>query len=214
MTKLDFYFDPLCPWAYEASRWIHEVQRQRDLDVSWRFFSLEEANWRDGTKHPWERPWSFGWSLLRVAALLRRWHGNEAVAEFYATAGRMLHDEGVAVLDQAGAEAVLRRMGEDPQLVAEAISDASTTADVLAEHRGAVERGVYGVPTLVIDDHSLFGPVITPAPTGDQAVELWELVLAWTQFPHLYELQRVKGPRDHDHITGRFAPYRVARGWA
>jgi predicted DsbA family dithiol-disulfide isomerase len=68
MTTVDFYFDVMCPWAYQASKWIRAVHAERDIEVTWRFFSLEEFNRNEGKKHPWERPWSYGWSLLRIAA--------------------------------------------------------------------------------------------------------------------------------------------------
>ena len=91
--QVDFHFDVMCPWAYQSAVWIREVRRQTGLEISWRFFSLEEINRQEGKKHPWERPWSYGWSLLRVAALLRR-HSMDDVDRFYDVAGRWLHVEG------------------------------------------------------------------------------------------------------------------------
>ena len=165
MTNVDFHFDLMCPWAYQTSKWIRQARAQRDISVTWRFFSLEEENWQEGEKHPWERPWSYGWSLLRLAAWLRREpDGNEAVDRFYEVAGRMFHEEGVKVHTPEGAYAVLRELGRDPGIVDEAIGDETTNAEVRTDHQRAVARGVYGVPTLVIDDADvLFGPVITPA---------------------------------------------------
>ena len=69
---VDFHFDVMCPWAYQTSVWMREVRRLTDVDVRWRFFSLEEINRVEGKKHPWERAWSYGWSMLRIAALLKR----------------------------------------------------------------------------------------------------------------------------------------------
>ena len=69
MADVDFYFDVMCPWAYQTSKWIREARLVRDITVHWRFFSLEEVNRQEGKKHPWERAWSYGWSMLRVAAL-------------------------------------------------------------------------------------------------------------------------------------------------
>ena len=68
---VDFHFDVMCPWAYQTSRWMREVRDLTGLEVRWRFFSLEEINRQEGKKHPWEREWSYGWSLLRIAAMLR-----------------------------------------------------------------------------------------------------------------------------------------------
>ena len=78
MERLQWFFDPMCPYAYQASRWIRDVRTQTPLDITWRFFSLEDINREDGKKHPWERPWSYGWGQMRVGALIRRDLGNDA----------------------------------------------------------------------------------------------------------------------------------------
>ena len=86
-------------------------------------------------------------------------------------------------------------LGLDPGLVDEAIGDPSTGDEVLADHRRVVDAGGYGVPTLFFPDgQCLFGPVLIDPPSGDAALRLWDAVLAWTEFPHLYELQRPKAP--------------------
>ena len=72
IEHVDFHFDVMCPWAYQTSRWIREVRDLTGLEVRWKFFSLEEINRVEGKKHPWEREWSYGWSMLRIGALLRR----------------------------------------------------------------------------------------------------------------------------------------------
>ncbi|ONH31678.1 DsbA family protein [Pseudofrankia asymbiotica] len=213
MATVDFYFDVMCPWAYQTSKWIRSIRSERDVDVTWRFFSLEEFNRGEEKKHPWERPWSFGWSLLRIAAYLRRQgEGNDAVGEFYAVAGRMLHEEGRAVHTRDGVDAVIAELGEDPATVEEALGDESTNDEVRADHARAVELGVFGVPSLVVDDGDvLFGPVVAPAPVGPAAGRLWDVVTAWTEFPHLYEMQRSKSPVQQAHIATVFEPFAIAR---
>jgi 2-hydroxychromene-2-carboxylate isomerase len=215
MTQVDFHFDVMCPWAYQTSKWMHEVERVRDVDVRWRFFSLEEVNRVEGKKHPWEREWSYGWSMLRVAALLRRGpEGNRDVDRFYAAAGRALHEDGVKVHTPDGVASVLQELGLDPGLVDDAIADPSTHDDVRADHQRVLDLGGFGVPTVVIDGSTtLFGPVITPAPTGEDAGRLWDLVAGWVEFPYLYELRRPKTDADWQHISDGFAPYLNARDW-
>jgi 2-hydroxychromene-2-carboxylate isomerase len=215
-TVVDFHFDVMCPWAYQTSKWIREAAVQRDLVVRWRFFSLEEINHQEGKKHPWERDWSYGWSMLRVAALLRRRPaplGNEAVDRFYRVTGRMLHEDGVKVHSPDGVGAALTEMGEDPALVGRALDDPTTHTDVRDDHERVVALGGYGVPTLVFGPTVLFGPVVTPAPTGAAAGRLWDLVAGWGEFPHLYELRRPKTPVDWAHIQASFSPYLNARDW-
>jgi 2-hydroxychromene-2-carboxylate isomerase len=215
MTDVDFHFDVMCPWAYQTSKWIREVAQRRDVSIRWRFFSLEEVNREEGKKHPWEREWSYGWSMLRVAALLRRGPGgNEAVGRFYEVAGRLLHEDGIKVHTPEGLARVLEEIGQDPDLVSQAIADPSTHDEVRADHQRVVDLGGYGVPTLVLDGQTtLFGPVVTPAPVGEAAGRLWDATVAWTEFPHLYELRRPKTDADWQHIGDCFAPYLNARDW-
>ena len=84
---VDFHFDVMCPYAYQTSRWIREVRDLTGLTVNWRFFSLEEINRQEGKKHPWEREWSYGWSMMRIGALLRRKSMADLDA-WYGRAGR------------------------------------------------------------------------------------------------------------------------------
>jgi hypothetical protein len=189
--SVDFHFDVMCPYAYQTSVWIREVSRLTGLQVNWRFFSLEEINRVEGKKHPWERDWSYGWSMMRIGALLRR--------------------SSMADLDAWYARAEL---GMDPDLVDAAINDPTTHDEVRAEHQRVVDANGYGVPTLFFPDgQCLFGPVLVEPPMGDAAVRLWDAVVAWTEFPHLYELQRPKTPADEQAIAEAFRPYLQARDW-
>ena len=171
---VDFHFDVMCPWAYQTSRWMREVRDLTGLEVRWRFFSLEEINRAEGKKHPWEREWSYGWSMLRIAALLRR-KDPALVDAWYERAGRALHEEGRQPHRPEVAEELLAEIGIDPGVVAEAIADPSTHDDVRADHDRVVAAGGFGVPTLFFPDgQCLFGPVVVDPPTGDEALALWD----------------------------------------
>ena len=210
---VDFHFDVMCPFAYQAARWIREVRRLNGLVVNWRFFSLEEINRAEGKKHPWERSWSYGWSLLRIGALLRR-RDMALLDEWYAATGRALHEEGRKPHDPEVARSILVGMDLSGDLLDEAVTDPTTNDEVLAEHRRVVEAGGYGVPTLVFPDgQCLFGPVLVDPPQGPAALRLWDAVCAWTEFPHLYELQRPKSRAEERLIVDRFQPYLAGRDW-
>ncbi|MBB3601191.1 2-hydroxychromene-2-carboxylate isomerase [Mycolicibacterium sp. BK556] len=210
---VDFHFDVMCPYAYQTSRWIREVRDRTGLVVNWRFFSLEEINRQEGKKHPWEREWSYGWSMMRIGALLRR-QSMADVEAWYQRAGRALHVDGLKPHEPAVARHLLDELGFDPGLVDAAIADPTTGDEVLADHQRVVAADGYGVPTLFFPDgQCLFGPVLIDPPTGDAAVRLWDAVVAWTEFPHLYELQRPKTSGDLQAIAETFQPYLQARDW-
>ena len=212
-TGVDFHFDIMCPYAYQTSLWIRNVREETGLDIRWRFFSLEEINRQEGKKHPWEREWSYGWSMMRVGALLRR-QDMSLLDRWYATAGRALHEEGRKPHRADVAEVLLVEMGLDPGLVAQAIGDPTTGDEVKAEHDRVVTRGAFGVPTLVFDDDQmLFGPVLVDPPDGAAALRLWDLTAGWLEFPRVYEVQRPKSAADIDAIATAFSPYLEARDW-
>jgi 2-hydroxychromene-2-carboxylate isomerase len=212
-AEVDFHFDLMCPYAYQASLWIRTIAELTGLTVNWRFFSLEEVNRAEGKKHPWERDWSYGWSLMRIGALLRR-GGMDQLDAWYATAGRLLHEDGGKPHDPAVARQLLAGLGHDPSLLDAAIADPTTGDEVLAEHRKVIGAGGFGVPTLFFPDgQCLFGPVLVDPPGGEAALRLWDAVLAWTEFPHLYEIQRPKSPADGELIARTFAPYLRGRDW-
>jgi len=213
VTSVDFHFDVMCPYAYQTSLWIREVRALTGLEINWRFFSLEEVNRVDGKKHPWEREWSYGWSMMRIGALLRR-HDMADLDRWYAIAGRALHIDGHKPHDPVVARVLLEQLGLDPSLVDQAIADPTTHDEVHADHRRVIDAGGYGVPTLFFaDGQCLFGPVLLDPPTGEAALRLWNAVTAWTEFPHLYELQRPKTSSDESLILETFRPYLEARDW-
>lgn len=212
-TRVDFHFDVMCPYAYQTSIWIREVRAQTGLELRWRFFSLEEINRQEGKKHPWEREWSYGWSMMRIAALLRR-QDQDLVDAWYLAAGTALHVHGRKPHRPEVARALLTDLGLDPGLVDQAIADPTTHDEVKADHDSVVAIGGWGVPILRFeDDQCFFGPVVVDPPTGAAAVRLWELVCGWREFPHLYEVQRPKRREDIQLIADRFRPYLEARDW-
>lgn len=217
-AEIEFFFDIMCPWAYQTSVWVREVSQHRDLDIHWRFFSLEEVNRPEGKPHPWERSLAYGWTPLRVAAWLRR-HDPAACDAWYAAAGRALHVEGRRPYDAAVAHELLAQAGAPAEAWDAALADETTHDDVRADHEHAVQQwGAFGVPLMVLWPRTprakaVFGPVVHPAPTGDDAVALWDLTVAYAQVPGLYELKTPKTAHDLTAIAQAFAPYLEARQW-
>jgi 2-hydroxychromene-2-carboxylate isomerase len=214
VTPLDVHIDLMCPWAYQTSLWIRAVRDAAGIEARWRWFSLEEINRAEGKKHPWERPWAWGWSLLRIGAWLDRGSGD-AADRWLAAAGRALHVEGRKVHTPEVARAVLAEEGLDPGAVDAAIADPTTHDAVLADHRRVTGLGGFGVPTLVFPgERAIFGPVVREAPTEPAAaLRLWDVVTGWLEFPALYEMRRPKTDADLALIGERFGAYLEARDW-
>lgn len=212
-TAVDFHFDPMCPFAYATSLWLRDVRDRLGIEVNWRFFSLEEINRAEGKKHPWERPWSYGWSLMRIGALLRR-RDMAALDAWYAVIGAELHVRGGKPHDPAVARRLLDELGFGASTLEEALADAGTHQDVQADHQRVVDAGGYGVPTLMFaDGQCLFGPVLIDPPVGDRAVRLWEIVTGMLEFPDLFEIQRPKGAAELQRIHQALRPYLTGRDW-
>ena len=113
VTSVDFHFDIMCPWAFQASVWMRDVRDRLGLEVRWRFFSLEEINRAEGKKHPWQREWSYGWSMMRIGALLRRIDPG-LLDRWYLAAGTALHVEGNKPHRREVAEALIGQLGLRP----------------------------------------------------------------------------------------------------
>ncbi len=214
---MDFHFDPMCPFAYQTSLWIRDVREQIGITINWRFFSLEEINRVEGKKHPWEREWSYGWSLMRIGAMLRR-TDMSLLDKWYAAIGRELHTLGGKPHDPAVARRLLGEIGADPATLDAALDDPSTHDEIRGEHQRVVEAGGYGVPTLFMDGPTgkaqcLFGPVLVDPPTGPAALTLWNVVTGMAELPHVYELQRPKSPADAELIGRHLRPYLDGRDW-
>ncbi|NNE73956.1 MAG: hypothetical protein HKN26_09845 [Acidimicrobiales bacterium] len=212
---VDFHFDVMCPYAYQTSKWIRNVRAQNGITINWKFFSLDEVNRREGKKHPWEREWSYGWSMMRIGAILRRSSMDDLDA-WYERAGRALHEDGHKPHEPDVARHLLDELGLDPGVVDEALADESTHDEVRTEHDKVMANAGFGVPTLFFpnaDDHCLFGPVLIDPPDGEAALRLWNAVVAWVEFPDLYELQQPKTQPIQQRIAEAFTPYLEARDW-
>lgn len=212
--RVEFFFDPMCPYAYQTSVWLRDVRTRRPLDVVWRFFSLEEINRPEGKRHPWERPLAYGWTPMRVAAWLRRI--DMALCDrWYEAAGRALHVDGRRMYDPAIAKELLAEIDAPPDAWDAALEDPTTHDDVFADHRHAVdEHGGFGVPIIVLPaGRAMFGPVVLPAPAGADADRLWDLCTSYATIPGLFELKTPKTPADLQLIGEIFANYLAAREW-
>jgi hypothetical protein len=200
VADLEFFWDPVCPWAWITSRWVVNVLEERPMQVDWRFISLRmvnhEKDYEKDFRPGYERGHMRGLELLRVAAAVRAELGEAAVLPLYTVFGRTIHNERNREVfdDRAGVEAALNELGYPVALVAAA--KATTYDDLIwSETNEALDRcgGNIGTPVLSFtppEGPSFFGPVINVAPKGKEAVELWDAVIALGSNPHFSELKR------------------------
>jgi predicted DsbA family dithiol-disulfide isomerase len=193
-TRINFHFDPLCPLAWRTFLWIREARNVRPIDITWRFFSLELVNRKEGVTPDVQHDGS--WAAERTLALARRLGGNDAVERLYLTLGAAQHGRRESIKDVAVIEAALKQADLDPGIVEAALSDESTIKEVLSDHEEAVRRyRAFGVPTIAIEGSEVgfYGPIMQFVPRGEDAGEMWDHLEWALHQPNLFELKRDRG---------------------
>ena len=191
-----FHFDPLCPWAWQSSKWIREVAEVRDVEVEWCLFSLQLINAKEGEEDPLADRHKKGTPALRTLVLVQRDAGSEGVGRVYEAIGNRIH-EGDEELDPDVVKNALGDAGFDPSLVDAALEDGSTMDEVRRQHDEIVETvGAFGVPTLVFaSGKAIFGPVVSSPPGGEFSGELFDHVKALAETDTFFELKRERDRR-------------------
>ncbi|MEU9503985.1 mycothiol-dependent nitroreductase Rv2466c family protein [Streptomyces sp. NPDC001739] len=201
-TPADFWFDPLCPWAWMTSRWMLEVEKVRPVEVRWHVMSLAVLNEDKLDTLPEEyaenmRPGGKAWGPVRVVIAAQQLHGDEAVGRLYTALGTRFHNEGLGVTPESIAAAL-----DDAGLPAELIEYADKDTydkELRASHKAGIDLVGQEVGTPVIavpgsdgDQIAFFGPVVTPAPKGEDAAKLWDGTLMVASIPGFYEIKRTR----------------------
>jgi 2-hydroxychromene-2-carboxylate isomerase len=200
MSDVEFFWDPVCPWAWITSRWVEEVAAQRSLDVDWRFISLRMVNadrpdptgYLERARPAHQR----GLRMLRIAAAVRDAHGRDRVGPLYTAIGTRIHvaREAESLDDAAALASLVGELGFADDM-AKAADDERWDEAIRADTDTALERAGKDVGTPVLtfgppDGPSFFGPVISRIPRGDEAVDLWNCVEHIAHFPGFAELKR------------------------
>ncbi|WP_369356741.1 DsbA family protein [Streptomyces sp. cg2] len=201
-TPADFWFDPLCPWAWLTSRWMLEVEKVRPVQVRWHVMSLAVLNENKLDELPPQyaenmRPGGKAWGPVRVVTAAQQLHGDEVVGRLYTALGNRFHNAGEGVSHESMA-AALADAGLPAELIEYAVKD-TYDAELRASHKEGIDLVGQEVGTPVIavpgsdgDQIAFFGPVVTPAPKGDQAAKLWDGTLAVASVPGFFELKRTR----------------------
>lgn len=192
-TRVDFWFDPACPFAWITSRWLLEVERTRPLDLRFHVMSLYLHNL--GNELPdWYRDLvdrSIG--PVRVAAAAAERHGAKVLRDLYTAMGTRIHERKVEDFDRVIAES-LAGLGL-PAGLAAAAHDPAYDEAVRRSHEAGVEPdsgGYVGTPTLHVDGTVWFGPVLRAIPRGGRAAELFDSFRVLATDPDFFELKRTR----------------------
>jgi hypothetical protein len=197
-TRLDFWFDPMCPWAWIASRWVLEAAQVRDLDPHFHVMSLAVLNeGRDELSDSYKELLRTGWGPVRICIAAEEEFGPEVLLPLYTALGTRFHHEKLP-RERETYEAALAEVGLPLRLADAADSDAFDERLRQSHHEGmdAVGHDV-GTPVIHTQGTAFFGPVVTPIPRGEAAGRLWDGVVLVASTDGFYELKRT---RDRDPI--------------
>ncbi|MHC0433058.1 mycothiol-dependent nitroreductase Rv2466c family protein [Streptomyces sp. O3] len=202
----DFWFDPLCPWAWMTSRWMLEVAKVRPVEIRWHVMSLGVLNEDKLDELPEEYRENFvpggkSWGPVRVVTAAKEEHGEEVLGDLYTALGTRIHNQGEGITEE-GVAAALEEVGLPASLL-EHWDSPRYDKELRASHQEGIDKvgQEVGTPVIAVPgpdgaEVAFFGPVVTPAPQGEEAARLWDGTLAVASVPGFFELKRTrtKGP--------------------
>jgi hypothetical protein len=186
------WFDPLCPWAWLTSRWLLEVETVRPVDIHFHLMSLAMLNEDRDISEDYRKLLAPGRGIGRVVMAAQVGHGDQVVPGLYTELGRRIHHE-KRDRDRAMVAESLGAVGLSTDLI-DAWDDESWDAKVRASHEAGQNLvGLdVGTPVIRVGGTAFFGPVVTPAPVGEDAGKLWDGVVLVAGTPGFYELKRTR----------------------
>jgi 2-hydroxychromene-2-carboxylate isomerase len=189
-TTAEFWFDPLCPWAWMTSRWMMEVEKVRPVDVTWSVMSLAVLNEGRDLPEEYRAMMDRAWGPVRVILAAKEEYGDKVVKPLYDAMGTRIHLGG----EKDYAKVIVPAL-EEVGLPAE-LAEYADTDEHDARLRASHQRGIdlvgddVGTPVVAVDGVAFFGPVVSPAPKGEAAARLWDGCVLVAGTPGFFELKR------------------------
>lgn len=195
LNRADFWFDPLCPFAWITSRWIGEVEQVRNIKTEWHVMSLSVLNEGRDLDPGYRESMDNGWGMVRVIIAARERHGDSVIKPLYDAMGTLIHHGG-----EKDRSLVISKALTECGLPAE-LADVASSDEYDAQLRASHEEGIslvgqdVGTPVVAFNGTAFFGPVLTRIPRGEEAGRLWDATVTLASYPHFFEIKRSRSER-------------------